>query len=1106
VSQNNIIYQKLDFFITKFYQNELLKGLLFLVGLGLLFLYVIIFVEFYLWLGSFARTCLFVVFIAVELLLLGKYILWPLLKLSRIKSGLDAAEAANIIGKHFAEVSDKLSNLLQLSQTGFRSELLEASIAQKTDSLKLIPFQNAISFTENKKYVPLVIVPVFMYICFVGFGYSAEIANSFGRVLSFKKQFIRPAPFYFKVLNNSFEIKQGNDFVVVVETVGKVAPDNILISFDGESYAMAKDGNGSSTFVFKNMMKNVNFFVSANGVQSHIFEIDVIEVPAITDFKMRIQFPSYLGRKTEVITGSGNAVVPEGSIVSWSLSTVATSMVVSKIGTHVVNFDKFHDRFKLSTNITETIQYQIIISNINVANYEVLDYKIVVVKDLPPFIEGSIVTDSLSSSNKFIVGKCGDDYGLTKLQIVYYPSGKVNSPSRGSIALKSFVNEQFVFSFPGSLPVKAGVVYDFYFEVFDNDAVHGFKSAKSVVFSDAVMTDLEKQEANLFLENQSIDGMSQSVKQSEKQLVEIDKLQKMSKENENFDFNEQKRVEDFVKKQEKQNRSIKKFAEDLKENFIKNKENKNDDLRKELEKRLENQLMQLQKNEKFLEQLNALNSKLMKEELTEQLEKFKQSAKNQTKNLEQLVELTKRFYVEKKLRQTMELLDKLSEKQEKLADDDLNNIKKNQEEINKEFSKVQESLKDLKKENSELKAPLDVPNDVDKEKSIGDDLKNAVDELQKDPKDGKQKAKPKQKGAAKKMKEMSRRIQESMDRVEIDQLEEDVAMLRQILDNLLSFSFSEEVTMSQFKSIKRNAPSYNKILKLQQDLRLQFQHVDDSLFALGLRNPKISEIINNEVGNVHYNINKAVEVLVESNVSKGIFHQQYAVSSANKLADMLSETLNNMQMSMQSLGSGKPKKGKGKGSSMQLPDIIKKQDGISKKLDKQKQSGSKPGNTPGDGKENKAGEDGKGGKSGDGKEDGEGNSGEILKIYQEQRQLREALQNELNSKGLGAAGQSVLDQMKQLEKQLLNKGFKNEILQKSLNIKQELLKLEKAVQEQGHEERRQAEGSAQQFQNKATEVPAAVRNYLNSIEILNKQPLPMNFNHEQRTKLFFNNK
>jgi ferritin-like metal-binding protein YciE len=59
----------------------------------------------------------------------------------------------------------------------------------------------------------------------------------------------------------------------------------------------------------------------------------------------------------------------------------------------------------------------------------------------------------------------------------------------------------------------------------------------------------------------------------------------------------------------------------------------------------------LKKIKSFWTNLKNLNDKISKEELFEKMDKFKQNSKNQTKNLEQLVELTKRYYVEKKAEQ-----------------------------------------------------------------------------------------------------------------------------------------------------------------------------------------------------------------------------------------------------------------------------------------------------------------------------------------------------------------------------------------------------------------------------------------------------------------------
>jgi hypothetical protein len=52
------------------------------------------------------------------------------------------------------------------------------------------------------------------------------------------------------------------------------------------------------------------------------------------------------------------------------------------------------------------------------------------------------------------------------------------------------------------------------------------------------------------------------------------------------------------------------------------------------------------------------------------------------------------------------------------------------------------------------------------------------------------------------------------------------------------------------------------------------------------------------------------------------------------------------------------------------------------------------------------------------KKGGEGDAQAILK-YMSKTAITEALQNELNKQGLGGNGQSALEQMKQIEKQLL---------------------------------------------------------------------------------------
>ena len=1122
---SDVIYQKLEAFIRKYYTNELIRGMIFFVGLGLIYFLFTLFVEYFLWLKPTGRTVLFSAFVLVEAFLLFRFIFFPAFKLFKLQKGIDYSTASDIIGNHFTEVSDKLTNFLQLAGDKSNSELLLASIEQKANMLQPIPFGNAINFKKNSKFLPLAIIPLLLFAFFYISGNGSVISQSLNRVVNFKEQFLPPAPFEFILLNEKLQAEQNQDFIVRVKTEGKIAPENAMIFIGEESYFMESVRAGEFRFKINKPASNVSFHIEANTVASREYELAVVAVPAIANFEMKLNFPSYLNKKPELVKGTGNAVVPEGTRVTWKMNTQATQRVEWTDGKSTLNFSKTESIFSLSKGIDQNTDYQILTSNSKVINYEKLNYQISVIKDQFPTINVNTAPDSLKVQKNYILGQVSDDYGLSKLQIVYYPKDKPEAAKRGTLSVKREIFDQFVFSFPGSLSVEQGISYEYYFEIFDNDVFHNFKSTKSSVFSDRILTDEEKEDAVLQQQNENINSLEKSLKNQDKQISDIDKMQKTAKEKDNLEFKDQQKVNDFIKKQQQQDEMMKEFSKKMDENLEKFKTDKKDEFKEELQKRLDDAEKDIDKNQKLLDELKELNDKIKNEELLEKLDKFKQNSKNQIKNLEQLVELTKKYYVEKKAEQLADKLDKLSEKQDKLADNEKENKSDKQDEINKEFDEIQEELKELDKENKELKSPIDIPKDEEKEKSIDEDLKKASEELQKAQK---AKAKPKQKSAAKKMKEMGQAMEMEMAGAEMEQMEEDVKMLRQILDNLLAFSFLQEDLMGQFKGLKRGSPSFNKNLKIQQDLKQQFKHVDDSLFAMSLRNPKIAEDVTKEIGNIHYNIDKALESLVEAQLPKGLSHQQYTVSSANKLADFLSDILNGMQMSLSGMGEGKPKPGKGEGSGMQLPDIIKKQEGLGEKMKDGMKPGDKPGKKPGEGKkpgdgkkpgegdkpgQGEKGKSGKDGKSGTGNpgeggedgQDGEGDAKAIMEIYKEQRQLREALQNELDKKGLGGDGQNAINQMKQIEKQLLNKGFNNETLQRALNLKYELLKLDKAVQQQGEEKKRQAQTNKKEFNNQGNALPANLQEYLNSIEILNRQTLPLRSNYNQKVQEYFKN-
>ncbi|MCR9226372.1 MAG: hypothetical protein NXH90_02990, partial [Flavobacteriaceae bacterium] len=107
------ILTKLEEFIRRFYTKQLIKGIFLFLTLGTLLWIAITFFEYVLWLNESWRLTLFLIFIAVELYLLYRYVAIPLMYLFKVKKGIGNRAASQIIGKHFPNVDDKLLNLLE---------------------------------------------------------------------------------------------------------------------------------------------------------------------------------------------------------------------------------------------------------------------------------------------------------------------------------------------------------------------------------------------------------------------------------------------------------------------------------------------------------------------------------------------------------------------------------------------------------------------------------------------------------------------------------------------------------------------------------------------------------------------------------------------------------------------------------------------------------------------------------------------------------------------------------------------------------------------------------------------------------------------------------
>ncbi|GAA0872738.1 ATPase [Gangjinia marincola] len=1151
---------KLESFIRKYYTNQLIKGAIFFVGLGLIYVVVSLILEYYLWLGTLGRSILFWSFIVLVVFLLIRFIVIPLSKLFKLAQGINYEEASHIIGNYFHEVDDKLLNVLQLNNQHKDSDLLLASIDQKSAELQPIPFGLAINFKRNLTYVKYATIPVLVFFAVWASGNGSIFSESYERVVNYDKAYLPPAPFQFFVINNSLRVHENNSLTLKVKTEGEYIPQDVKIYFNDQEYYLKSSESSTLYFTFENITEDLTFYLAANEVRSQLYTIKVIQVPALLNFEMILDYPKYTLKKDEIISSTGTVTIPEGTVINWKLNTKSTSNVDFVTSDTVHAFEQKNTIFTYRRSIRNSLGYELITSNDEVKNYERLAYQLKVIKDLSPTIRIETKLDSTDSQSVYIKGEVSDDYGLKKTRIVYYPQENELNRKVSEIKTGKGTVDQFLFIFPGGLDVEEGVAYEYYFEVFDNDQVNGSKSTRSGTNGFRKNTKEEKQREQLQKQQKNIEALDQNIKNKEAFQKELYQINQEQKEKTSLNYNDQQKLKDFLKRQQMAEQLMKNYTKELKENLsvFRNDEEKIDPRNKDLQERLERNESKLEENEKLLEELQKYQDKIDKEELNRKLEDLAKRNKNQKRNLEQLLELTKQYYVEQKAEKITEDLQKLAEKQEQLAkknQDD--NTSEKQEELNEKFNELQKDLNELQKENNELNKPIALDRDKGKEEAVKNDQNEAKENLetkeqeeegkqeeeegqednkeegnpsneeQDSPQDSPnspfQKARQKQKSAAKKMKEMSAQMAMNMQSSSQEGESEDAEMLRQILDNLVVFSVEQEDLMNSFKALDRGNPSFSKKLRQQYILKENFIHVDDSLYALALRNPRITEKITEKLTDIVFDLDKALERLAENQLNQGTASQQYVVTGANDLAYMLSKALEDMQSGGSGSGSGSGK-GKGKGRGFQLSDIIQKQEDLGEKAKSaQRKAGEGQGKSgkqgdneeSGKGKKGDNGENSENGKDakGNGKREGNGNkdsqdglnNAELYEIYKQQQQLRNDLENRLQKEGLDGKARNLLESMKDAENELINNGLTNSVIQKLDALKHQLLKLEQAAYQQGQKEERNSSTSTKVFTNDVEQIQKA-KEYFNLIEILDREALPLRPNFKEKVQTYFKSK
>ncbi|WP_224488158.1 DUF4175 family protein [Robertkochia flava] len=1102
-----LIKRKLSAFLNKYYTGMLIKGSILFLATGGLYFLLTLAIEYFLWLSPEIRAILFWLFIGVEMILFVKFIFIPLLYLLKIRKGLDEKTASKMIGAHFQEIDDKLLNLLQLADHPEKSELLLAGIQQRSEELRNIPFQKAIQLSSNLKYLKFLAIPLLILAIVWLSGKAISLKDSYTRMVNYQTVYNPPAPFSFTVLNDSMTAISGVPFQLRVATSGKLLPETVMIDRDGTESFMQPGRNGTFEYTLDPAEGPIRFYLKSNEVSSGPYTIDVLPVPALLNFSMSLDYPGYTGKKDEVLENSGNATVPEGTSVSWKVRAAHTTKVELMLLDSTLEFDTENEYYKIYQKVYKTLPYEIATSNADLQRFEKLGFRIQVIKDQHPEIQTTAMEDSLSAAgSQRIIGEISDDYGFKKLELIYYREDRPQEEQKVLLSQPAGTIDKFAYTFPGQIQLEAGHNYRYAFRVTDNDALRNGKTAESTLYSFYSMKAQERESLQLEQQKENIKTLDRNIEHMERQESELEELKNINKQKENLTYSDQRKLDNFLSRQQQQEALMKKYTRKMQENleqFQQGKEQK-DEFNELLKERLERQQLEIEKNQQLLEEMKKLSEKINKEELSNRLEQLAKSQQSNKRSLEQLLELTKRYYVQAKAENIRKALEEQAEIQDSLSRINDSQESQSQEELNKQFEETSEKLEQLQQENNALKSPMDLGRDKEQEEQIKKEQQEALDQLKapmKEQTPSNKETNKKQENISQKVRKLAQNMTSAMSMANAEMINEDAAMLRQILDNLIKFTFDQEEIMENLNNYDQNNPNLPVYLRRQNDLKSLFEHVDDSLFALSLRRPELSEVVNTNITEVYYNMDKSLERFADNQYYQGITHQQYTLTAANNLSDFLSDMLDNMQNMM--MGSGN-----GSGDPFQLPDIIQSQEELNKKMQegmqKQQEGNSKDGEKEGASEQEGKGEQ-DGGKQ-DGTQQGESMSEEIFEIYKQQQQLRQALENQLKDmqgEGNKQSAKNLSRQMEQIEEELLNNGLNAQTLRRMQNLQHQLLKLEDAERMQGQKQERESSTNRKEFTQNTSNQSNEAQDSFQELEILQRQVLPLREIYKLKVQRYF---
>jgi len=886
------------------------------------------------------RWFVLIVNIVLSLYLIFRFVVSKIIENWNLIKTKNLTPLTREIGRAFPDISDKLTNIYQLSRMesdGDSGELRHQAVRRFSDRISALDFKTALilrNFLFSFSFIFLILTGSLFLVLTV----PDSLLSSAIRIINPTSTNNLVPEYTFTIMPGDTSLLAGNSLKVQAKFSGPpVEKVNLIFRRQNEEYAtnieMRKTRDSYSGELI-NLRSSLEYRLKAipqfkvdwqDKLVSDNYNVEVKTPPTISELQVRIIPPGYTKLPEELLDKNlGNILAYKGSqvnISAFSSKPVNSAFLIfsdDNQKTMLVNENKLTSNF----SVTKSGSYHLsIMDQESINNQSPIEYQINALIDRYPTIElidpGEDLEIPPDAAINLLID-ANDDFGFSQLKLNYQVISSIpelSDSSWQSVFIKipdhqtKYFQQTYLWNFQ-TQNVGYGDAINYYLSLSDNDQVSGPKWSRTKTYHirfptlEQLFTEFDNRQEKNLDETRDISEESKAIKEK------LEEISRELKREKTIEWDRKKEIEATIEKQKK----IEKKLEEIEK-----------DLDKTIKKMEESQLLSPQLLEKY-QQLQNLFQELMTPELRKSIENLRKSLENLDKkkvdkslsdfkinqerfleNVERTLELFKKIKVEQKLDRLVQVAEKMMKQQNKITESLDKNTppsKKSKQELQREADRQQESLEqidntlesldkepevwkypetdDLLKESSKL---------IDQENMSGEinDLQQNIDQ------NSKNQAMQNSQKLQGNMKQLHANLKQAQQAMKEKAREEILSKMQRTTDNLLSLSESQEQLMQETNKASNVGDQMRNIASDQKKVSENASKVFQEIIQLSHETFALPPELARSLGKANYNMQKGISDLEQRNKRKAAKAQLDAMAGLNEAAQEMQKSMNGMK-------------------------------------------------------------------------------------------------------------------------------------------------------------------------------------------------------------------